>query len=87
MLSYNLIKYKTNDEHTFLHNVLEAQSTSGYIVNENMYDILIELYTWALPLLNSTRYHWISSLDQIWKLLQPIKKWYCFSERLGKQRV
>ena len=87
MLSYNLIKYKTNDEHTFLHNVLEAQSTSGYIVNENMYDILIELYTWALPLLNSTRYHWISSLDQIWKLLQPIKKWYCFSERLGKQRM
>ena len=59
MLSYNLIKFKTNDEHTFLHNVLEAQTTSGYIINENMYDIMIDLYSWTLPLLDSTR----ASLD------------------------
>ena len=87
MLSYNLIKFKRNIEHTFLNNVLEAQTTSGYIINETMYDIMIDLYTWTLPLLDSTRHHWIYSLDQIWKLLQPITNWYCFSERLGKQRM
>jgi glycosyl transferase family 25 len=87
MLSYNLIKYKKSDEYTFLHNVLDAQTTSGYIINENMYDIMIDLYTWTIPLLDSTRHHWTYSLDQIWKLLQPIMNWYCFSERLGKQSI
>lgn len=87
MLSYNLIKFKTNDEHTFLNNVLEAQTTSGYIINETMYDIIIDLYTWTIPLLDSTRHHWIYALDQIWKLLQPITNWYCFSKRLGKQSI
>jgi len=87
MISYNLIKFKKNNENTFLHNVLEAQTTSGYIINESMYDIMIDLYNWALPLLDTTRHHWIYSLDQIWKLLQPITNWYCFSVRLGKQRM
>jgi glycosyl transferase family 25 len=87
MLSYNLIKFKKNNKFTFLNNVLEAQTTSGYIINENMYDIMIDLYTWTIPLLDSTRHHWIYSLDQIWKLLQPITNWYCFNERLGKQSI
>ena len=86
MLSYNLIKSKQCNDYPFLKKVLEVQTTSGYIVNENMYDILIDLYSWTLHYLNTTQKHWIYALDQIWKILQPISKWYCFDTRIGKQR-
>ena len=58
MLSYNLIKSKSNIEIPFLIKVLEVQTASGYIVNETIYDRLIDLYEYALPLLESTQQHW-----------------------------
>ena len=70
----------------FLTKVLEVQTASGYIVNESIYNRLIELYEYALPLLESTRQHWIYANDQIWKTLQPNSNWYCFTERIGIQR-
>ena len=87
MLSYNLIKSSMTFEIPFLTKVLEVQTASGYIVNESIYDKLIELYEYALPLLNSTRQHWIYANDQIWKQLQLTSNWYCFTKRLGKQRA
>jgi len=87
MLSYHLMKSTYNSQYRFLNNVLEAQTTSGYIINENMYDIMIELYSWSLSFLNLTKSHHIYAVDMIWKILQPITNWYCFSERLGKQRM
>jgi glycosyl transferase family 25 len=86
LLSYNLIKSEPCKEYTFLKKVLDVQTTSGYIINETMYDIFIDLYTWTLPLLTNTRKHWIYTIDQIWKILQTIKQWYCFDIRIGKQR-
>lgn len=85
MLGYNMF----NSEHTPYNNilrVLEAQTASGYIVNEKYYDELINLYEEAMPLLKSTGMHWIYANDQIWKKLQLKDKWYCFSNRIGKQR-
>jgi glycosyl transferase family 25 len=90
MLSYNLIKSDSKsdskNELSFLIKVLEVQTASGYIVNESIYDRLIELYEYALPLLESTRKHWIYANDQIWKTLQPNSNWYCFTQRIGIQR-
>ena len=86
MLSYNLIKSKSNIEIPFLIKVLEVQTASGYIVNETIYDRLIDLYEYALPLLESTQQHWNYANDQIWKHLQPNSNWYCFTQRLGIQR-
>lgn len=86
MLSYNLIKSKECSDYPFLKKVLEVQTTAGYIINESMYDKLIDLYTWTIPHLTNTRQHWVYALDQIWKILQPISKWYCFNIRIGKQR-
>ena len=86
MLSYNLIKSVPSVKYPFLNKVLEVQTTSGYIVNEKMYDRLIELYEWSTPLLESTKMHWVYALDQIWKKLQPSANWYSFTTRLGKQR-
>ena len=86
MLSYNLINGEICNPVPFLTKVLEVQTASGYIVNESIYNRLIELYEYALPLLESTRQHWIYANDQIWKTLQPNSNWYCFTERIGIQR-
>lgn len=87
MLSYNVDKMGPCESHDFLQKpVSGAQTASGYIVNEKMYDKLIELYEYAIPLLESTREHWNYANDQIWKKLQPTNEWYCFTKRCGKQR-
>jgi GR25 family glycosyltransferase involved in LPS biosynthesis len=85
MLSYNLNKFEPTKYDNILR-VLDAQTTAGYIVNNKYYDALINLYEEAMPLLKSTQMHWIYANDQIWKQLQPKDNWYCFSNRIGKQR-
>ena len=52
-----------------------------------MYDELIELYEWAIPKLDETLEHWIYANDQIWVSLMCRKNWYCFKERVGRQRA
>ena len=86
LLSYNLIQSEPCKEYPFLKKILDVQTTSGYIINETMYDIFIDLYSWTLPFLTRTRKHWIYTIDKIWKILQTIKQWYCFDIRIGKQR-
>ena len=86
MLGYRLLKSNPCHEYPFLQKAIDVDTTSCYIINETMYDALIDLYSWTLPLLIDTRRHWIYALDQIWKLLQPISKWYIFNTRIGIQR-
>lgn len=87
MISYYANRTEEVKEYPFLLKVVEAQTASGYLVNERYYDSLIELYEKAMPLLESTGRHWIYANDQIWKQLQVVDKWYCFKTRLGKQRA
>jgi len=86
MLSYYINNGENDKQHPFLIKTQEAQTASGYIVNESMYDRLIELYEYAVTMLETTGQHWLYANDQIWKQLQPVTKWYCFKERLGLQR-
>jgi len=86
MLSYNMIQYEPT-QYSIINKVIDAQSASGYIVNSHYYDKLIHLYEIAIPLLESTRQHWIYANDQIWKQLQKNDNWYFFIERIGKQRA
>ena len=84
MLSYNL--YQGEDtEYGFINKVKDAQTASGYLVNKHYYDILIDLYEWAMPLLNQTKQHSIYANDMAWKKLQPKDSWYYFTKRIGKQ--
>jgi len=85
MLSYNIQRSESHSEH--LLKVVEAQTTSAYIVHSDLYDELIQLYTWAMPLLQSTGRQWEYANDQIWKRLQPGTNWYASKLRLGKQRA
>lgn len=89
MLGYNLIRYSELEEPlgSFLYKIVEAQTASAYIVNQHYYDKLIELFEYASKQLSLTRIHWIYSIDQIWKPLQLSDNWYCFNERIGKQRA
>ena len=86
MISYNLRKHEEIKEIDFLWKILEVQTTSGYIINSNYYDTLIDLYEWSMPLLDSTKQHWNYAIDQVWKCLQPKHAWFCFKTRIGKQR-
>jgi glycosyl transferase family 25 len=86
MISYN-IQRSEQTEHTFLKKVIEAQTASGYIIHNSFYDKMIELYEWAIPLLEQTKQHWHYANDQCWKNLQPHSKWYCFTTRCGRQRA
>lgn len=85
MISYNLLK-KTESEYDFLWKSLDVQTASGYIINSNYFDKLIDLYSWAMPLLQQTKAHWLYANDAVWKKYQPNDNWYCFKTRIGKQR-
>lgn len=87
MISYLVIQHEIITEQSNMNKILEAQTTSGYIVNAAYFDKLIELYEESNRLLEQTRMHWIYANDQIWKKYQPIDNWYYFKTRLGKQRA
>ena len=85
MLAYNLMASDTCQSPHLLR-VFEAQTASAYIVKIHYYDVLIQLYDCAIPLLESTRQHWLYANDQAWKALQSMNYWYCTKTRIGKQR-
>ena len=86
-LAYNLDQGVSEDmpDFPFLLRTVEATTASAYIVNQHYYDKLIELYEWAMPLLEETQYHWIYANDQVWKSFQRTDKWYGFTPKLGQQ--
>jgi len=87
MLGYNLIHGEPCSEHNFLTKVIDAQTASAYIIQESMYDRLIEVWERSLPLLISTGNVPVYANDMSWKSLQPCSAWYCFTRRVGKQRA
>ena len=86
MIGYNLI-HGIPSSYDFLTKVIDAQTMSAYIINESMYDSLIEVLEKVEPLLLSTRNEGVFACDQIWKSLQPQSNWYCITRRVGKQRA
>lgn len=86
MISYVLQQSVEIPNCDFLKRVLNGQTASGYIVNKHYYNTLIELYDWAIPLLEKTGEHWKYANDQVWKLLQRKNNWVCFTKKMGIQR-
>ena len=86
LLSYHLIDSVNSNNYPFLKKVHEAQTTSGYIINDSYYDILIELFESAVINFEATNHHWLYAIDVAWKKLQKRDLWYCFYPRIGKQR-
>lgn len=84
MLGYNMQESRPYSDH--LIKVLNAQTTSGYILHSRMYDKIISLYEDATPKLIKTGEHWNYALDQAWKILQPDSHWFATKIRIGLQR-
>ena len=86
MISYIIQKSEEVPGLPFIRKILDGQTASGYIVNQKYYDDLINLYEWAIPLLESTNEHWNYANDLVWKKLQPNDNWFYLVDRLGRQR-
>ena len=84
MLSYNLKKFEPT-KNKYLLKVLNAKTTSGYLITEKYYDTFLELLESKLELLKTTKNTVLYAIDQCWCELQEKDNWYCFKERLGKQ--
>jgi len=85
MLGYNL--QTSAPFNAVLGKVMDAQTTSGYLVHSRFYDKLLAVMEASIEPLLRTRRHWIYAADQCWKPLQPTHDWYYFLERIGKQRA
>jgi GR25 family glycosyltransferase involved in LPS biosynthesis len=85
MLSGNEIKTE-NSEYSGLKRVLNAQTTSGYMVSKEFAPTLLKNFKEGCVLLEKDYNHSMYAVDQYWKKLQPESKWFIFSPKLGKQR-
>lgn len=64
-----------------------AQTTSAYIINKKYYDLHIELLENSAKMLEKTNNQGLYAADQIWKIFMPIREFFCFTNRVGKQRA
>uniref|UniRef100_A0A6C0DIW5 Glycosyltransferase n=1 Tax=viral metagenome TaxID=1070528 RepID=A0A6C0DIW5_9ZZZZ len=85
LFSYNLFDHSETNV-SFLYKVNDAQTTSGYLVNEKYYDVLLSNFKEGHERLAETRQHWHYAIDMYWKQLQKNDSWFCFANRIGKQK-
>lgn len=90
LLAGNIFETKQSP-YPFLKRVLDAQTTSGYMVSKSFAKILVEVFKESIHLLNkySTVYGLkvkSLSIDQHWKHIQPYYNWYVFFPKAGIQR-
>lgn len=90
MFSSNTIK-KIKSSYSFIDKIINAQTTSGYMVTRKFAPILLDNYRKGVSLLASAyndnrREDYKYAIDQYWKLLQPNNNWYLFNPKFGKQR-
>ena len=85
MLGYKLEKGE-DTKYEFLKRAYKTQSASAYLIRREFYQKIIDLYEWAIPMLESTGEHWNYANDQVWNRLKPEALWYCIHPRVGKQR-
>jgi hypothetical protein len=70
----------------FLWKTTFSQTASCYLVNGHYFNIIIELYENAIPLLETTKAHWLYANDIVWKILMEHDNWYVTKTRCGVQR-
>jgi len=87
MLSGNVVEQEMSHKYYFLNKIMNAQTASGYMLNRNFAEKLLENFNAGTALLTQNpEDHSKYAIDQYWKLLQPISRWYIFNPKLGKQR-
>lgn len=84
LLGSNTIKSNNYDDK--LLKIIDAQTCSGYLVNEKIFDKLIKVWEQGLINLEKTNINQLFICDQSWKILQPEGNWYTFKNKIGIQR-
>jgi GR25 family glycosyltransferase involved in LPS biosynthesis len=88
MLSYANEKTKET-KYPFLKKVLEASTSSGYIINKSYYQVLIKTFEKCVNNMSSERTSGVNweqwALDQVWKENQKEDRWFSFNPLIGKQ--
>lgn len=69
----------------FLVKILNAQTTSGYLVNSNFFNELINNFKESVELLSKNGNIGEYCIDEYWKKLQPKNKWYILNPKIGYQ--
>lgn len=85
MISFNVLK-SNPASHPFWQRIVDAQTTSGYLVNDHYYDTLIDLIEPSIPLLEQTHQQHNYAVDVIFKKAQPLDHWYHTTTRIGIQK-
>jgi GR25 family glycosyltransferase involved in LPS biosynthesis len=90
LLAGNILEEK-NSDYPFLKRVLEAQTTSGYLLTKEFAKILLKNFQEAVILLHE--YYTVHEtrvesfcIDRHWKHLQKKYTWYSFFPKAGIQR-
>jgi GR25 family glycosyltransferase involved in LPS biosynthesis len=86
-LSYNLFEFLPMEGNFSFVKAIKIQTFSGYIVNEKMYDNLINIHSYAVDMFARTNYHWAFSIDQMWNQIVPLYNILIPVVRIGKQRA
>lgn len=86
LISYN-DKNSLETPEKYWKKITNAQTMSGYMVQQHYYDTLINNLEESIPLLTKTHKKYYYACDMYWKKLQPGGNWYLTSTRLGKQRA
>jgi GR25 family glycosyltransferase involved in LPS biosynthesis len=86
LLSFGIDSYITEQTMSpHINRVLSSQTTSGYIVHKDYMGILLNNFRISSDILrNQGRCH-EGCLDQYWKRLMPMGRWYAYHTRIGYQ--
>jgi glycosyl transferase family 25 len=85
MISYNTMQSYESPE-AYWRKIIDAQTLSGYIIQNHYYDTLINVVEPSIPLLEKSNEKHNYAIDVVMKKLQITDKWYQTTERIGKQR-
>lgn len=83
LLAYNNVHM--NSISTFINRVYSSQTTSGYIIQREYVSTLLDNFTTSRDHLKQFGPSHAMCLDQYWKQLMPIDRWYTLSKRIGYQ--
>lgn len=76
-------------KYSFLNKITEAQTSSGYIINKDYYQILINTFQKSVDNMKQERTSGVKweqwALDQVWKVNQKNDRWFAFNPLIGKQ--
>jgi GR25 family glycosyltransferase involved in LPS biosynthesis len=84
MLSANLFQSEIT-KYPYLCKVLNAQTTSGYAINSDFINNIIEVFEESVSNLELGEISGAYSIDQNWKKIQKENNWFAFSPLLGRQ--